>query len=281
MYAHSATQETLEIIRARGVAIVEPDSGELASGLVGKGRMSEPEHIAQEVMALISQKKKSLEGRHFLVTAGATIEAIDPVRYLTNHSSGKMGYAIAEAAAKQGADVTLISGPVNLATPAGVKRINVFSAKEMHQAALEQAVLHQIFIGCAAVADFRPAEVAEQKMKKQADSDEMVIRLVKNPDIIAAVAALEQQRPFTVGFAAETQNVEQYAMDKLSRKKLDLICANDVSAQNQGFNSDNNALTLFWQTGQKELPLCSKAELGQQLIAEIAALYQQSTTSLS
>ncbi|EPT9250222.1 bifunctional phosphopantothenoylcysteine decarboxylase/phosphopantothenate--cysteine ligase CoaBC [Photobacterium damselae] len=279
MYRNIATQENIATLARRGFEIWGPASGEQACGDVGPGRMLEPMQLVERIEHYFAPK--ALAGVKIAITAGPTCEAIDPVRYLTNHSSGKMGYAIAEAAAKQGADVTLISGPVNLATPAGVKRINVFSAKEMHQAALEQAVLHQIFIGCAAVADFRPAEVAEQKMKKQADSDEMVIRLVKNPDIIAAVAALEQQRPFTVGFAAETQNVEQYAMDKLSRKKLDLICANDVSAQNQGFNSDNNALTLFWQTGQKELPLCSKAELGQQLIAEIAALYQQSTTSLS
>ena len=185
-----------------------------------------------------------------------------------------MGYAIAEAAAKRGATVTLISGPTNLATPAGVERINISSAEQMHQAAMEHATTSDIFIGCAAVADFRPADIAEQKMKKKDGEDDMVIRLVKNPDIIASVAALENQRPFTVGFAAETQDVEQYARGKLARKHLDLICANDVSGEGQGFNSDQNALHLYWPQGDKALPLTSKTELGTQLVSEIVALYK-------
>ena len=212
-----------------------------------------------------------------VITAGPTREAIDPVRYLSNYSSGKMGFAIAAAAAKRGANVTLISGPVNLATPAGVTRININSATEMHQAALEHAINNNIFIACAAVADFRPAHVAPQKMKKQDGNDEMMIQLVKNPDIVASIAALTENRPFTVGFAAETQNVEHYARGKLTKKNLDLICANDVSVQGQGFNSDNNALHLYWPNGDKTLPLATKADLGQQLVTEIVNLYQHVT----
>ncbi|GAL05758.1 phosphopantothenoylcysteine decarboxylase [Photobacterium aphoticum] len=167
----------------------------------------------------------------------------------------------------------LISGPTNLPTPAGVERIDIDSAEEMYQAAHTHAPHSDIFIGCAAVADFRPAHVATQKMKKQGGQDEMVISLVKNPDIIASIAQLTEQRPFTVGFAAETQDVAQYAQDKLQRKNLDLICANDVSQQGLGFNSDNNALHLYWAQGDKALPQASKATLGQQLMDEIIARF--------
>lgn len=218
-----------------------------------------------------------LSGLNIVITAGPTREAIDPVRYLSNYSSGKMGYSVAQVAAQRGANVTLISGPVNLAVPNGVTCININSAEEMHQAALEQAINNHIFIACAAVADFRPAHVAPQKMKKQDGNDEMIIQLVKNPDIVASVAALTENRPFTVGFAAETQNVEHYARGKLANKNLDLICANDVSVQGQGFNSDNNALHLYWPNGDKTLPLASKTDLGQQLLTEIVSLYQHVT----
>ncbi|MDX1302660.1 bifunctional phosphopantothenoylcysteine decarboxylase/phosphopantothenate--cysteine ligase CoaBC [Photobacterium sp.] len=273
MYGNIATQENIATLKRRGFYLWGPASGEQACGDVGPGRMLEPMqlvHLAEDFF-----QPADLAGLKIAITAGPTREAIDPVRYLTNHSSGKMGYAIAAAAAQRGAQVTLISGPVNLATPAGVTRIDINSAEQMHQTAVKHAVEHDIFISCAAVADFRPAEVAEQKMKKQSDSNEMVLRLVKNPDIVASIAALAHQRPFTVGFAAETQDVEQYARDKLIRKNLDLICANDVARQGQGFNSDSNALHLYWPAGDKALPLSSKSELGQQLITEITALYKE------
>ncbi|WP_120513717.1 bifunctional phosphopantothenoylcysteine decarboxylase/phosphopantothenate--cysteine ligase CoaBC [Photobacterium salinisoli] len=273
MYRQPATQENLAVLASRGHQIWGPASGEQACGDIGPGRMLEP-------MALIAEMENAfqpqdLAGVRIAITAGPTREALDPVRYLTNHSSGKMGFAIAQAAAQRGASVTLISGPVNLATPAGVIRIDVDSAADMHQAATEQAKAHDIFIGCAAVADFRPAEMASQKMKKQPGKDELVLKLVKNPDIIASVAALTEQRPFTVGFAAETQDVARYAQDKLQRKNLDLICANDVAQQGQGFNSDTNALHLYWKNGDKALPLTDKASLGRQLITEIINRYKE------
>ncbi|MEC6815546.1 bifunctional phosphopantothenoylcysteine decarboxylase/phosphopantothenate--cysteine ligase CoaBC [Photobacterium toruni] len=275
MYRNIATQENLATLQRRGMTLWGPASGEQACGDVGPGRMLEPMQLVHHCEAFFHQQ--DLSGLTIMITAGPTREAIDPVRYLSNYSSGKMGFAIAEAAAKRGANVTLISGPVNLATPAGVTRIDINSAIEMQQAALTYAVKSQIFIACAAVADFRPAQVATQKMKKQAGNEEMVIQLVKNPDIVASIAALTEQRPFTVGFAAETQNVEHYARGKLTTKNLDLICANDVSVQGQGFNSDTNALHLYWPNGDKALPLATKADLGQQLITEIVALYQHAT----
>ncbi|MGF1724501.1 bifunctional phosphopantothenoylcysteine decarboxylase/phosphopantothenate--cysteine ligase CoaBC [Photobacterium nomapromontoriensis] len=274
MYGNIATQDNIATLKRRGYHIWGPASGEQACGDVGPGRMLEPMqlvHLAEDFF-----QPADLHALTLTITAGPTREAIDPVRYLSNYSSGKMGYAIAAAAAKRGASVTLISGPTNLETPAGVTRIDINSAQDMHQAALEHAPHSDIFIGCAAVADFRPASVAEQKMKKQAGEDEMVIRLVKNPDIIASIAQLEHNRPFTVGFAAETQDVEQYAKDKLSRKRLDLICANDVAQQDQGFNSDSNALHLYWSTGDKALPLTSKTQLGLQLVSEIVNHYRTS-----
>ena len=275
MYRNVATQENLATLQRRGFSLWGPASGEQACGDVGPGRMLEPMQLVHHCEDFFQHP--DLSDLNIVITAGPTREAIDPVRYLSNYSSGKMGFAIAAAAAKRGANVTLISGPVNLATPAGVTRIDINSATEMHQAALDHAINNHIFIACAAVADFRPAHVADQKMKKQDGNNELVIQLVKNPDIVASIAALTAQRPFTVGFAAETQNVEHYARGKLAAKNLDLICANDVSIQGQGFNSDTNALHLYWPNGDKTLPLATKADLGQQLVAEIVALYQHAT----
>ena len=187
-----------------------------------------------------------------------------------------MGFAIAEAAARRGANVTLISGPVSLATPAFVQRVDVTTAEEMNTVVQAGAEQQHIFIGCAAVADYRAAVIAEEKIKKQdTQGDEFTIKMVKNPDIVAGVAALKKHRPYVVGFAAETNNVEEYAQQKRSRKNLDLICANDVSQSNQGFNSDNNALHLFWQDGEKRLPLASKSLLGQLLLDEIVTRYDE------
>ncbi|CCN80376.1 Coenzyme A biosynthesis bifunctional protein coaBC (Includes: Phosphopantothenoylcysteine decarboxylase; Phosphopantothenate--cysteine ligase) [Vibrio nigripulchritudo SFn27] len=269
MYANVATQTNIQTLADRGMHIWGPASGEQACGDVGKGRMLEPMQLVGLCEEFFTPSE--LAGKTVVITAGPTREAIDPVRYISNHSSGKMGFAIADAAAKLGANVTLISGPVSLATPVGVQRMNVDSAVEMHQAALEQAIKSDVFIGCAAVADYRPESVADQKIKKTDDSDSMTVTMVKNPDIIASVAQLSENRPFTVGFAAETQDVETYARRKLSKKNLDMICANDVSISGLGFNSDSNALHLFWQDGDKVLPITSKTELGKALMKEIAS----------
>ncbi len=264
MQRQLATQENIATLARRGAEIWGPASGEQACGDVGKGRMLEPMDLVRHCEAFFGPKP--LEGKRVLLTAGPTREALDPVRYVTNHSSGKMGFAIAEAAAKMGAQVTLVSGPVNLATPALVKRINVESAVDMHNAVMKAASQHDVFIACAAVADYRPEDVSDQKIKKTSDNDTLTITMVKNPDIVASVAAMQENRPFTVGFAAETQNVEQYARGKLTNKKLDMICANDVSVAGQGFNSDDNALTVYWPAGEQSLPLASKTELARSLM---------------
>ncbi len=272
MYRASVTQHNLDVLASRDIALWGPDSGSQACGDVGPGRMLDPLAIV-ELAEQHFAPANSLQHLNIMITAGPTREPLDPVRYITNHSSGKMGYAIAAAAARRGANVTLVSGPVALATPAGVTRIDVTTALEM-EAAVQQRVQQQhIFIGCAAVADYRAAAIADEKIKKQ--GDELTIKMVKNPDIVAGVAALKSHRPYVVGFAAETNNVEEYAQQKRVRKNLDLICANDVSQADQGFNSDNNALHLFWQEGDKALPLERKSLLGQLLLDEIVTRYDE------
>ncbi|EOE2121026.1 bifunctional phosphopantothenoylcysteine decarboxylase/phosphopantothenate--cysteine ligase CoaBC [Vibrio vulnificus] len=270
MYRNVATQENIATLSRRGMEIWGPAAGEQACGDVGPGRMLEP----MQLVALCEQffQPKPLQDKSILITAGPTREAIDPVRYITNHSSGKMGYALAQAAMQLGANVTLISGPVSLPTPVNVNRINVDSAQEMYDAVMAQASDHDIFISCAAVADYRPATIAEQKLKKTDDSDEMTITMMKNPDIVASVSAMTENRPFTVGFAAETNDVEVYARRKLEKKKLDLLCANDVSVEGQGFNSSDNAITLYWSQGEKALPLNSKAALSMEILKQIQTL---------
>nr|WP_278992435.1 bifunctional phosphopantothenoylcysteine decarboxylase/phosphopantothenate--cysteine ligase CoaBC [Plesiomonas shigelloides] len=276
MYQAQVTQENIAKLAARGALIWGPAEGAQACGDVGPGRMLEPAELCQRVSQNFAQQQ-DLAGIAVLITAGPTREALDPVRFISNHSSGKMGYAIAAAAAARGATVTLVSGPVNLPTPAGVKRIDVESALQMQSAVMTEVTHHQIFIACAAVADYRAASVAPEKIKKA--GDEISLTLVKNPDIVAGVGAMTTQRPFVVGFAAETQNVEQYARDKLARKNLDLICANDVSLPGQGFNADQNALHLFWKDGQHSLALDSKAALGQQLMDNIVRLYRHTANN--
>ncbi|MGX3067179.1 bifunctional phosphopantothenoylcysteine decarboxylase/phosphopantothenate--cysteine ligase CoaBC [Ursidibacter arcticus] len=271
MYKRSVVQQNLQNLRTQGVLTVGPNSGFQACGDMGEGRMSEPAEIFQHIAQHFSATQ-DLQGLTVTITAGPTREAIDPVRYISNHSSGKMGFAIAEAFAKRGATVTLISGPVNLSTPNNVERVDVISAQEMAQQAVRFAQQSAIFIGCAAVADYRVEQVAEQKIKKTADNDHLTLKLVKNPDIIATVANLAEQRPFTVGFAAETENVAEYAKSKLVRKGLDLICANDVSS-GQVFGSEQNSLQLFWQNGEKILPLTDKSQLATHLVNEIIELY--------
>ncbi len=278
MYKHPATQENLTMLTQRGTLIWGPAQGQQACGDVGPGRMEEPATLVNNIINCLSptstNNSPDYSGLTVTITAGPTREALDPVRYLSNHSSGKMGFAIAQAAAEAGANVNLIAGPVALNTPDKVNRINVVSAEDMYKAAMTQAVSSHIFIACAAVADYAPIAVNDQKMKKSAD-DGLTITLKQNPDIVASVAALTKDRPFTVGFAAETQHVEQYARNKLAKKNLDMICANDVSVSGQGFNSDNNALTIYWQDGSQQLPLADKKSLAKQLLNTILPGYQK------
>ncbi|WED26840.1 bifunctional phosphopantothenoylcysteine decarboxylase/phosphopantothenate--cysteine ligase CoaBC [Vibrio sp. DW001] len=282
MYLNIATQENIATLTKRGFHIWGPAAGEQACGDVGYGRMLEPMQLVKRCETFFQsalELDKILDGKSVLITAGPTREAIDPVRFISNHSSGKMGYALADAASKLGANVTLISGPVALNTPKNVRRIDVESAKDMHEKVMGNVADNHIFIACAAVADYRPGAVSDQKIKKKEDSDEMFLSMIKNPDIVASVAKLEKNRPFTVGFAAETQDVEKYARGKLTKKNLDLICANDVSVEGQGFNSNDNALTLYWhqdkgQQGEQSLPLDSKEALALQIMQKINALME-------
>lgn len=274
MYKNIATQANLSTLISRNIHIFGPNAGEQACGDVGPGRMLEPLQLVDAVISVLATPAPQLlKGVKVTITAGPTREAIDPVRYISNHSSGKMGYALAAAAAAMGADVTLISGPVQLTTPAGVNRIDVTTAEQMYISSLHQAQQTDIFIGCAAVADFRVATLASQKIKKTADNDGLTLQLVNNPDIIANVAALTTQRPFTVGFAAETEKVADYARQKLQKKNLDLICANDVSDPSLGFNSEQNAITVYSKTSEFPLGQRSKTELAQALISLIYEQY--------
>lgn len=277
MYKQPIVQKNLKKLRKQGVMTVGPNSGFQACGDVGEGRMAEPNEIFDAIQTHFTQTQ-DLADFNVTITAGPTQEAIDPVRYISNHSSGKMGFAIADAFAKRGAKVTLIAGPVNLPTPENVKRIDVVSALEMEQQAVHFAQQSHIFVGCAAVADYRLEQIAEQKIKKTDDSDELTLKLVKNPDIIANVAHLSENRPFVVGFAAETQNVADYAKSKLERKNLDMICANDVSG-GKVFGAEENALHLFWKGGdlqknEKILPVAEKGKLAKALVDEIVDCYR-------
>ena len=275
MYKAAATQQNLATLESRNTLILGPDEGFQACGDIGPGRMVEPTTIVESINNYF-QANSELAGTTITITAGPTIEDLDPVRYISNYSSGKMGFAIAKAAAEMGATVNLISGPVNLTTPDNVNRINVKSAKQMYDEALVLAKKSAIFISCAAVADYRAETIAKNKIKKTDDSNELVIKLVKNPDIVASIARLKEHRPFVVGFAAETNDVKAYALKKLTTKNLDLICANDVSDQNIGFNSDQNALTLYWQNGEQTLPLSSKQQLAKQLLQAVITRYKAS-----
>ena len=266
MYGHAATQANLATLKARNVLIWGPGKGEQACGDIGAGRMLEPHELV--ALCIAKEQPQLLAGKTITITAGPTREPLDPVRFISNHSSGKMGYALAEAALQFGAKVNLISGPVTIKAPTGVNLINIESAEELLTESLTYASQSDAFIGCAAVADYRAANIATQKMKKQ--GDELTLTLTKNPDVIAAMANLTQNRPYTVGFAAETQNVESYAKGKLQNKNLDMICANDVSKSGLGFNSDHNALTLYWHNEQLELPTTSKIEIARKVIEQLA-----------
>lgn len=262
------TQANIKTLIERNVKVWGPGQGEQACGDVGYGRMLDVDEIV--TMSNDFFADKYLQGEHWVITAGPTREAIDPVRYISNHSSGKMGYAIAHAALRAGAKVTLISGPVNLKPPIGCQLLLVNSAEEMHEQAIEIASSTTVFIACAAVADYRVANVANQKIKKS--NETMRLELVRNHDIVADVANLKN-KPFIVGFAAETQNVEHYARDKLMRKNLDLIAANDVSKQGQGFNSDENALMVYSSIDKTEIPLANKQLVAEKLVSLINQYY--------
>lgn len=268
MWKHPATQANVALLRARGVRVLGPAAGEQACGDVGPGRMLEPTDIAEQLF--VARPKGPFKGFKVVVTAGPTRERIDPVRFITNRSSGKMGYAVAEALREAGAEVVLVSGPVNLSTPQGVKRVEVESAVEMLQAVEDHLAGAQIFVATAAVSDYRAEQVACEKIKKS--NAAMHLNLARTPDILATVGAKESP-PFLVGFAAETDHVERNALIKLESKRLDMIAANKVG-DGLAFDRDDNALTVYWNGGKRELCLCSKRDLAKQLVDLIAERYQ-------
>ncbi|MBZ5876562.1 bifunctional phosphopantothenoylcysteine decarboxylase/phosphopantothenate--cysteine ligase CoaBC [Chromohalobacter israelensis] len=274
MWAHPATQANVATLHRLGWRLLGPDGGEQACGDVGPGRMREPEALLAELAE--APVVRDAEALRVTITAGPTREALDPVRYLSNHSSGKMGYALAEAWARRGAQVRLISGPVTLAAPTNVERADVTSASEMLSAAEKSAAESDIFIGCAAVADYRADTVAEHKLKKADASDTMTLTLVKNPDIVATIAA-RSPRPLVVGFAAETRDLERYARDKLTRKGMDMIVANDVSSAGLGFGADDNAALLLWHADEtierQALPAQAKTDLADAIVDRVLSLY--------
>ncbi|QHG88621.1 bifunctional phosphopantothenoylcysteine decarboxylase/phosphopantothenate--cysteine ligase CoaBC [Xanthomonas sp. NCPPB 1638] len=288
MWLHAATQANVATLRARGVAVVGPDDGPLAEGESGPGRLAEPAAIigalagaqtapsaadaspAAAAPACIPSSAQ-LAGLRMVISAGPTFEDLDPVRYVGNRSSGKMGYALAAAAARQGADVVLVSGPVHQTTPPGVQRIDVRSAAQMRDAVLG-AFPADIYIGAAAVADYTPKRVVSQKIKKTGET--LTLELVRTPDILSEVATQTGALKLVVGFAAETHDVEQYARGKLAAKRLDLIIANQVGIEGGGFESDNNAATAYWQDGERVFPSSSKTQLAEQLLALIAERLQ-------
>jgi phosphopantothenoylcysteine decarboxylase/phosphopantothenate--cysteine ligase len=273
MWANAATQDNVVKLRSRGVLVLGPGSGGQACGEVGEGRMWEPAEIRDAVADALSQG--ALKGVRAVITAGPTREPIDPVRVITNRSSGKQGFALAQALAAQGAQVTLIAGPVTLPTPRGVARIDVETAEQMLAAAADAAKSAQIFVGTAAVADYRPAASAAQKLKKKAAA--LAIDLERTTDILSAVRAAHPQL-FIVGFAAETEKLAEHARDKLAGKKLDLVAANWVG-EGRAFDRDDNALHLFWPGGERELPQATKAELARELAVVIAERYRQRKAS--
>ena len=271
MWAHGATQANVALLQQRGARLLGPAVGEQACGEVGPGRMLEPEQI---IAALQGEgapvPDQVLHGVNALVTAGPTREAMDPVRFLSNRSSGRMGYALAQALTELGAQVCLVSGPVSLAAPPGVERLLVESALDMRDAVMARVATARLFVATAAVADYRPADPAATKIKK--GQAEVTLRLVRNPDILAEVAGLPDP-PFTVGFAAETERVEEYASAKMLAKRLDMIAANQVGGSQGGFERMDNAVTLLWPGGRESFPLLPKLALARRLAAHIAVQY--------
>ena len=273
MWGKIVTQNNINRLQRHGVHIIGPEAGDQACGESGFGRMSEPEKICTH---LLQNNNTALAGLKVLISAGPTREALDPVRYISNRSSGKMGYAIAQAAIKAGAQVTLISGPVNLPVPAAATVVKVETAQQMYEAIVPQADTYDIYIGAAAVADYRPAQIEQQKIKKQ--GEDSVIHLQRNKDIVAAVAQLEQ-KPFVVGFAAETTDLETYAQNKMRNKNMDMIAANWVGQTQGGFDSDLNALQVFWKHGKKTLAMTDKQQLAEQLLELIAERLNEKNTA--
>ncbi len=291
MWQNPATQDNSRLLARRGVKLWGPGIGEQACGDIGAGRMLEPLELRNLVIEFLGAKGGSaelrsepapdtawplaphdLQGLTVLLTAGPTREVLDPVRFISNRSTGRMGFAVAEAAARAGARVVLVSGPVSLPTPPGVERIDVESALDMHEAVMRRVREADIFIATAAVADYRPVQAVGQKIKKTHDT--LTLELTRNPDILAEVSALPTHRPFTVGFAAETHDVLHYAKDKRRRKHLDMIAANQVGIPGQGFESEQNELHVLWEGGEQILPMADKTSLGQQLVALIAERHE-------
>jgi phosphopantothenoylcysteine decarboxylase/phosphopantothenate--cysteine ligase len=270
MWSNPATQDNCKILQRRGIKLWGPGSGDQACGETGDGRMLEPLQIREQVFEFFNRGAGALQGLAVLITAGPTREAVDPVRFISNNSSGKMGFAVADAAVRAGAQVRLVSGPVNLATPAGCERIDIESASQMYDAVMAHVAAADIFIAVAAVADYRPLTQATQKIKKHRET--LSLELERNPDILGSVAALAR-RPFCVGFAAETDNVLEYAAGKRKRKNLDMIAANRVGVADRGFDSDQNTLHVLWEGGEKALPMADKTSIGRDLIALIAERY--------
>ena len=270
MYAHITTQQNLRTLAERGVAIIEPAAGELASGLVGKGRMAEPEDIVEQVKALFAAEAcRTMEGKSYIVTAGATIEPIDPVRYITNHSTGKMGYAIAEELAARGACVKLITGRTALATPKGVERVDVLTAEDMYNAAVEAWRDADGAVMCAAVADYTPMEVADRKLKKS--DDDMRIELRRTKDIAKELGAMKGERVL-VGFALETDNEAANAEGKLERKNLNFVVLNSLRDKGAGFGGDTNKITIIDKVSATEHPLMSKRDVARIIVDKIESI---------
>ena len=268
MWANAATQANVALLRARGVLCIGPADGEQACGETGAGRMSEPNEIVTAVSDLVQPSSLPLRGRRLLINAGPTYEDIDPARFIGNRSSGRMGFAIAAEASRMGAQTTLIAGPVALATPADVRRINVRSAAEMRDAVMHEIAAQDVFIAAAAVADYRPAAPQTSKIKRSTAA--MTLDLLPNPDIVAEVGALAE-RPFVVGFAAETNDLLTHARGKLERKRLNMICANLIGVEGSGFEADCNEITLVWADGERVLRHAPKTEIARQLLMTIAA----------
>jgi phosphopantothenoylcysteine decarboxylase/phosphopantothenate--cysteine ligase len=269
MWEHPATQRNLQQLRADGVHFVEPDAGEMACGTIGPGRLSEPERIVRAALQILAPTK-DLSGERFLITVGATREEIDPVRFISNRSSGKMGFALAEAALRRGAAVTVVAGVTTVDPPDGVRVVKAFSAEEMLKAVASEAGRASVFIGAAAIADYRPAQRAEQKIKKSNES--ITLTLERTPDVLSQVAASRANGMLVVGFAAETENVLDNAKEKLRSKKLDVIVANDVSRADSGFDTATNKIAIITNNDSVELPLMTKSEAADRILDAIVTL---------
>jgi len=271
MLEHPATQRNLERLRADGVHFVEPDAGEMACGTIGPGRLSEPNQIVAAALEILdASQSKDLSGERLLITVGATREEIDPVRFISNRSSGKMGFALAEAALRRGAEVTVVAGATTAAAPSGVRIVNALSAEEMSQAVARESTSASVFIGAAAIADYRPVQRAEQKIKKSNDS--ITLTLERTPDVLSQIAASRTNGMLVIGFAAETENVIENARQKLHAKKVDAIVANDVTRHDSGFDSATNAITIITGNKTVEWPVMSKREAADRILDVIVQL---------